>query len=462
MSQSDMTIGPISSHIKKIAIPASIGFLFNTLFNVVDTFYAGQLSTDALSGLTLSFPIFFIIISIASGFGNGLSALLANALGKKDIQRFHTYILHAVIFGLIMGVLFITVIPFAIEPYFNATGASNIVKENGISYTQTIFMGGIFFVFNFILNSILQAQGNAKPFRNYLILGFFLNLILDPLFIFGWFGLPEFGTQGVAIATIIVQAIGSVYLIYNVLKSELFNKKLIAFKNLSIKVMRDLILQGLPASLNLAAVAIGIFIINYYVLQYGDELAVAAYGSALRIQQIALLPTIGLNFAIISIVGQNFGADQLDRVYETKNKALKAGLWIAAIGGILVFIFAPSLIAIFNDAPRIIEVGTLYLRIDTIGFLAYVYINIHVSTLQGVKRPSYGLWIALFRQISPIIVFPFLAEVVGLGLSGVFYGIVFVNWIATFIIVYITFHILKKQQQDLFLLQKKTPILASE
>jgi Na+-driven multidrug efflux pump len=135
----------------------------------------------------------------------------------------------------------------------------------------------------------------------------------------------------------------------------------------------------------------------------------------------------------------------MDRVYETKNSALKAGLIIAGIGGILVFIFAPSLIAIFNDAPRIIDVGTLYLRIDTIGFLAYVFINIHVSTLQGVKKPSYGLYIAIFRQISPILIFPLLAEGFGLGLSGVFIGIVVVNWTATFIILWITTHILKKQ-----------------
>lgn len=445
MKKSDMTTGPISGHIKKIAIPASIGFLFNTLFNVVDTFYAGQLSTDALSGLTLSFPIFFIIIAISSGFGNGLSALLANALGKKDIHLFHVYLLHAIIFGLVFGVLFLTVIPLVIEPYFNITGAKGIAKDNGIAYTHMIFMGGIFFVFNFILNAVLQAQGNAKPFRNYLVLGFFLNLILDPLFIFGWFGLPEFGTVGVAIATIIVQAIGTTYLMYKVWTSELFERQRLHLKEFSLSKMKDLIVQGLPASLNLATVALGIFIINYFVLEYGDQLAVAAYGSALRIQQIALLPTIGLNFAIIAIVGQNFGARQMDRVYETKNSALKAGLIIAGIGGILVFIFAPSLIAIFNDTPRIIEVGTLYLRIDTVGFLAYVFINIHVSTLQGVKKPTYGLWIAIFRQISPIIVFPLLAEVVGLGLSGVFIGIVVVNWTATFIILWITTRILNKQ-----------------
>lgn len=443
MAASNMTTGPISGHIKTIAIPASIGFLFNTLFNVVDTFYAGQLSTDALSGLTLSFPIFFIIIAIASGFGNGLSALLSNALGKKDMTLYHAYILHALIFGLITGLLFFTVMPLLIEPYFELTGASGIVKENGIAYTNTIFLGAIFFVFNFIFNAILQSQGNSKPFRNYLVLGFFLNLILDPLFIFGWFGLPEFGTQGVAIATIIVQAIGTIYMAYSVLKSELFEPIRLKLKDFSFKKLIDIIGQGIPASLNLAAVALGIFIINYYVLEFGDSLAVAAYGSALRIQQLALLPTIGLNFALIAIIGQNFGANQMDRVYETKNKALKAGLLIAGIGGLLVFIFAPQLISIFNDDPRIIEVGTLYLRIDTIGFLTYVFINVHVSALQGVKKPMYGLWIALFRQVFPLVIFPFLGGVVGWGLTGVFIGIVIVNWTATIAILIISHYVLK-------------------
>jgi len=443
MKKSDLTVGSISSHIKRIAIPTSIGFLFNTLFNVVDTIFAGQISTDALSGLTLSFPIFFIIIAIASGFGNGLTALISVALGKKEIHDFHKLILNALLISGVFGLLFIFVLPNVISPLFEFAGASGVALQYGLDYTQTIFIGAIFFLLNFVFNAILSSQGNTKPFRNYLVIGFFLNLILDPLFILGWFGLPELGTQGVALATILVQAFGSLYMGYHVLKSELFNIKKMTFKDTSPKVMKDIFVQGIPSSLNLAAIAIGVFIINYYVLLYGGDVSVASYGAALRIQQVALLPSLGLNVAIITIIGQNLGANQFDRMNETKKTALKMGLFLVITGGLIVFIFAPQLMSIFNSNPDVISVGSRYLRIDTIGFVTYLIINVNTSVLQGIKKPLFALIIGIIRQLLPLIVFPLLSTTFQLGLDGVWIGIVVINWLATFILIFVANYIFK-------------------
>ena len=443
MKKSDLTVGSISSHIKRIAIPTSIGFLFNTLFNVVDTIFAGQISTDALSGLTLSFPIFFIIIAIASGFGNGLTALISVALGKKEIHDFHKLILNALLISGVFGLLFIFVLPNVISPLFEFAGASGVALQYGLDYTQTIFIGAIFFVLNFVFNAILSSQGNTKPFRNYLVIGFFLNLILDPLFILGWFGLPKLGTQGVALATILVQAFGSLYMGYHVLKSELFNIKKMTFKDTSPKVMKDIFVQGIPSSLNLAAIAIGVFIINYYVLLYGGDVSVASYGAALRIQQVALLPSLGLNVAIITIIGQNLGANQFDRMNETKKTALKMGLFLVITGGLIVFIFAPQLMSIFNSNPDVISVGSRYLRIDTIGFVTYLIINVNTSVLQGIKKPLFALLIGIIRQLLPLIVFPLLSTTFQLGLDGVWIGIVVINWLATFILIFVANYIFK-------------------
>jgi len=443
MKKSDLTVGSISSHIKRIAIPTSIGFLFNTLFNVVDTIFAGQISTDALSGLTLSFPIFFIIIAIASGFGNGLTALISVALGKKEIHDFHKLILNALLISGVFGLLFIFVLPNVISPLFEFAGASGVALQYGLDYTQTIFIGAIFFLLNFVFNAILSSQGNTKPFRNYLVIGFFLNLILDPLFILGWFGLPELGTQGVALATILVQAFGSLYMGYHVLKSELFNIKKMTFKDTSPKVMKDIFVQGIPSSLNLAAIAIGVFIINYYVLLYGGDVSVASYGAALRIQQVALLPSLGLNVAIITIIGQNLGANQFDRMNETKKTALKMGLFLVITGGLIVFIFAPQLMSIFNSNPDVISVGSRYLRIDTIGFVTYLIINVNTSVLQGIKKPLFALLIGIIRQLLPLIVFPLLSTTFQLGLDGVWIGIVVINWLATFILIFVANYIFK-------------------
>jgi putative MATE family efflux protein len=443
MKYTDLTTGDLSLHIRRIAIPASIGFLFNTLFNVVDSFYAGQLGTDALAGLALSFPIFFLIIALSGGVGNGTSALTAIALGKRNDKEFHQLVLNATALAVVIGLVFGFAAPFTVAPLFQLIGASGEALRLGVDYTETIFFGTVFFTLNFAFNGMLSSQGNTKPFRNYLILGFFLNLILDPLFIFGWFGLPALGTAGVALATIVVQAIGSVYLAYKVSTSDAFDWAMLKASTLSWSTIKDLLRQGIPASLNSATIALGVFVINYFVLMYGGDTTIAAYGVSLRIEQLILLPTIGLNIAVLSIVGQSFGAGNLQRIHEVRALTTKYGVIIMAIGMAVVLLFAPYLIQVFDQTPAVVEAGVTYLRIATLVFIAYIPLNISVSVLQGIKRPNFAIYIGVFRQLLPFAVFYFLGTTLGYGIFGVWYGIVVVNWIAVIISVWYTNHVLR-------------------
>jgi putative MATE family efflux protein len=431
----DLTTGPILKHIRNIAVPASIGMIFNTLYNVVDTFYAGNISTDALAGMTISFPIFFIIIALSTGIGSGATALCSIALGKKDSKEFHQLGYNAFFTGFIVSLVILFSAPFLTEFLFKLSGASGNAMQLGINYTNTIFYGSIFFIMNSIINGLLNAQGDTKSYRNFLIIGFFLNLILDPLFIFGWFGLPMLGTVGVALATVIVQAIGTVYLTYRLLNSTIF--ELTTFKQslLSYKTIGNLLKQGMPASLNMATIAIGVFVINYFVLAYAEGSAtIAAYGAAMRLEQMALLPALGLNIAALTITGQNFGAKKYERIYEVQRNTNILAVGIMIIGGIIIYPFAPQLIGLFNNDPEVIRAGTVYLRIEVIAFPTYVILNILISVLQGIKKPNFAVYIGLYRQILiPFLLFPFLAQFLGLGISGVWWGIVLINWSAVLI-----------------------------
>jgi len=444
MRSNDLTSGSLPGHIKRIAIPASIGFFFNTMFNVVDSFYAGQLGTDALAGLALSFPIFFLIIAISGGVGNGTSALSAIAIGKDNLKDYHQLALNAVVLALFIGILFGITAPLTVEPLFRLIGASGDSLRQGVSYTQTIFYGTVFFTLNFTFNGLLNSQGNTKPFRNYLIVGFFLNLILDPLFIFGWFGLPALGTRGVALATIVVQALGSVYLFFEVSKSEAFDWVMLKESRLSKTTIKDLLRQGIPAALNSATIALGVFVINYFVLLYGGDTTIAAYGVSLRIEQLILLPTIGLNIAVLAIVGQNFGAGHLDRILEVRKLTTKYGIVIMSLGMVIVLLFASPLIQIFDRSPAVVDAGVTYLRIATLVFIAYIPLNISVSVLQGIKKPNFAIYIGVFRQLLPFAIFYTLGTVLGLGVLGVWYGIVLINWIAVAISLWYTNRELKK------------------
>ncbi len=448
MKSNHLTEGSILVHLKNIAVPASIGLLFNTLYNVVDTFYAGRLSSDALAGLSLSFPIFFLIIALSSGIGSGTTALSSIALGKDDKIEFHNLLRNALFLSLIVGVVVIFFTPFITTFLFEFSGVTGDPLELGIAYTNTILFGNLLFIFNFVLNGVLNAQGDTKTYRNFLIVGFFLNLILDPLFIFGWFGLPRLGVVGIAIATIVVQFIGTIYLSYKVFKSANFELEIFKKTYFSLVYIFGILKQGVPASISMATIAIGVYIINYFVMFYGGSDAVAGYGAALRIEQLALLPALGLNVATIALVGQNYGAQKFDRIREIRKKAILIGLAIMTIGIVVIFPFARYLMRVFSDDTNVVEYGVGYLRIEVLAFFTYVLININIATLQGIKKPTFAIYIGVFRQFLPISLFYLLGTVLSMGIFGVWWGIVIINWLAVMItMAYTTFTLNKAEKR---------------
>jgi len=444
MKQNNLTEGSIKKALRQIAIPASIGFLFNTLFNVVDTYFAGQLSVSALAGLTISFPIFLITIALASGVGTGSTALAAIALGKKDQLGYHQIAKNALLVSFLIAIILLIVSPFAIPWLLQVSGGTGQVLEDGLAYMNVVIIGAVFQILNFTFNGLLSAQGNTKPFRNFLIIGFFLNLILDPMFIFGWFGLPRMGTAGVALATVLVQVIGTVYLGLSFFKSQAYDSALFLKSHFSGASIRQLLKQGIPVSLNNATVSIGIFIIQNFIYQFGTYETIAGYGVAVRIEQIALLPTIGLNIATVALVGQNFGAQQWERILQSIKQAAKYGLILLTIGLAIIYPFAPQLVGLFNQDPQVILEGAHYLRIEGLAIYSYSMIGIASSVLQAIKKPYYALMIGVLRQLTPILVFYALGQLLQLGVTGIWWGIVLVNYSATILVWIIVYRLLNQ------------------
>jgi putative MATE family efflux protein len=444
MQQTNLTEGSIKKALQQIAIPASIGFLFNTLFNVVDTYFAGQLSVAALAGLTISFPIFLITIALASGIGTGSTALAAIALGKKNSQEYHQIAKNALLLSFLVAAALLIVSPFAIPWLLQVSGGTGEVFDAGLAYMNVVIIGAVFQILNFTFNGLLSAQGNTKPFRNFLILGFFLNLILDPMFIFGWFGLPELGTAGVALATVLVQVFGTIYLSVSFFKSNQFVKDMFTKAKLSFVALSQLLKQGVPVSLNNATISIGIFIIQYFIYQFGSTETIAGYGVAVRIEQIALLPTIGLNIATVALVGQNFGAQQWQRILQSIKQAVKYGLILLTIGLLIIYPFAPQLVGLFNADPVVIQEGATYLRIEGLAIYTYTMIGIASSVMVAIKKPYYALIIGVLRQLTPIFVFFLLGDVLQLGTIGIWWGIVLVNYIAAFFAWYVVYRLLNR------------------
>ncbi len=431
--EKNLTTDPIPRLVRQIAIPASVGFFFNTMYNVVDTFWGGRISTQALAALSLSFPVFFLIISFGSGLATGATALIGTELGEKNSKGARSFSAQALSFGFCTAV-FLTLFGYFMSPVlFRILGAEEAYLADALTYMRTIFYGTVFFLINNMLNAILQATGDTKSYRNFLIASFLANVGLDPWFIHGGLGLPAMGIRGVAVATVAVQAGGIVYLAIRVKKTGILEGVTLRDFLPKKERFKGIAAQGFPASLNYLTIAAGIFVITYYAGRFGQT-AVAAYGAAVRIEQIVLLPTIGLNVATLTLSAQNNGAKRYDRIKETVNTALKYGAVVMAAGAAIVFFLAPYLMKIFTDDPLVMEAGKLYLRIDALVLYAYVVLFVHVSALQGMKKPLFAVIIGVYRQIAaPIAVFYLFAVAWGMGARGIWWGICVITWSAAVI-----------------------------
>jgi putative MATE family efflux protein len=252
-----LTKDPIPNLIKRIAIPASVGTFFQTMFNIVDVYFAGRISPEALSALTKSFPIYFIIIAACVGVTVGGSSLIANSIGEENKEKILGFFAQTIIFGIIVS-LIITLIGHIFAPkLFSLMGSTGQVLSLSLEYTNVVFSGSIAFIIFVALNSLLQADGDTVTYKNILIFNFFLNIFLNPLFIFGYGFIPPLGVAGIGYATILVNILGVFLILLKVLKSK-------RIKDLSIKyffpnpdLLKRLFFQSAPISAALLLISVG-------------------------------------------------------------------------------------------------------------------------------------------------------------------------------------------------------------
>ena len=421
---------PIPLLVRRIAIPASIGFFFNTMYNFVDTYFAGLISESALTGLSRSFPLFLGLMAVGSGLSNGTTALISNAIGKGDHKQARLFFAQSVVFASLAGLLVSGAGFLAAPSLFRLLHAEGAHLAAALAFMNMIFLGGVFFILQMTLNAVLNAQGETRVFRNVLIGSFLGNCVLNPLFIYGWLGLPAMGVAGIGFATSVIQFLGVLVLLYHISRSELCQGLTAAMFRPQLVCLKQIAQQAVPAGLNMMTVALGVYVITWFVAKFG-EAGVAGYGIATRIEQVVLLPTIGLNFAVLALTGQNNGAGRLDRVHEAWRTCIRYGLLLMLGGGALVYGVRTFAMRWFTHDEQVIAHGSDYLCIDAVTLCEYPVLFQTVFMLQGLKRPVYGLWIGLYRQIvAPLIVFNALAFGLGWKLWGVWWGVCLVTWSA--------------------------------
>ena len=420
----NLSTGSLAEHFLHLAVPAGIGMLFTTLYNVIDVFFAGLIGTDAQAGLAISFQAFFILITFGFGLSAAMTALVGNAIGARDDSAACQIAVRGIGFGLLISALLIVVAVWLGPLLIKLVSTEGAYREAGTRYFMVLLVAIPSFVMSFGINGLLQSQGDTVSMQRAQIGAFFANIGLNPLLVFGlpgvWGGM---GFDGIAVATVISQTGVMIYVGRQLFRTELMAGWQLADLRPRLTTSRAIAGQMLPTTMTMMVMMTAGFIVQYYLKTFGTA-AVAAYGVALRVEQLFLLPVFGLTGALLPIVAQNYGAGEMERTREALFTCWKYGFIFMAVACPVLFFAAPLLMRLFTSDADVIRIGVSYLRVD--GFILPIYMMLFAinSFLQALKRPIWTLWIGIYRQSFGVAFFSWVyVYLLDFGVIGVWFGI---------------------------------------
>ena len=425
----------VSLLVRRLAVPASIGTLFQTLYTIVDTFYAGKISPEALSALSKSFPIYFIIIATSIGVTVAGTSLIGSSIGEKNEKNVLSYFGNVIIYAIIISVA-VSILGFSFgKNIFQLMNSSNTVTTLGLEYINIIFLGTVLFILVVALNSFLHAEGDTKTYRNALIFSFFLNIILNPILIFGFLFIPPLGITGIGIATLIAQFASLLIILIKILNNQRIKQITLDHFNAKFFFLKNIFFQSMPITIAILGYSVAATIVFTYVGLFG-EYAVAGYGSATRIEQVLLLPILGINTAIISIIAQNIGAKYYDRVEQSYFTSIKYGLFIMLIAGVVIFISADIVPKFFSSNPEVIMHGSMYLKISAFIIPAYPIFFLSNGFFMALKKSEKAMLNNIARNVVVPILSFYIAKFINADFKTFFYIWAIFQWLISLILLF--------------------------
>ena len=459
----NLSTGSLAEHLLHLAVPAGIGMLFTTLYNIVDVFFAGLIGTDEQAGLAISFQAFFIFITFGFGLSAAMTALVGNAIGARDDYAASQIAMRGIGFGLLISALLTLVAVWLGPLLIKLVSTEGAYREAGTRYFMILVVAIPSFVMSFGINGLLQSQGDTVSMQRAQIGAFFANIGLNPLLVFGlpgvWGGM---GFDGIAVATVISQTGVMIYVGRQLFRTELMKKCQLADLLPRLTTSRSIAGQMLPTTMTMMVMMTAVFIVQFYLKTFGTA-AVAAYGVALRVEQLFLLPVFGLTGALLPIVAQNYGAGEMERTREALFACWKYGFIFMAVACPVLFFAAPLLMRLFTSDADVIRIGVSYLRVD--GFILPIYMMLFAinSFLQALKRPIWTFWIGIYRQSFGVAFFSWVyVYLLDFGVVGVWFGIATSVLTGLLLSLLITGHVARQLLGGLWRRGARSPIAPSD
>mgnify|MGYP001377806445 FL=1 len=398
-----LTEGSILNSLIRLALPIILANVLHTTYQLIDTFWLGRLSANAVASVSISFPILFLVLSLGGGLTLGGSVIVAQYFGAENKKKVDYSSSQTVFVIFIISVILAIVAYLLAEPMMILIGAEPPILQDSVDYFEVSSFGFIFLFMFFVFQSLMRGIGDVMLPMYVVLITVLLNLVLDPLFIFGYGDIPGYGVKGAAYASISTQAISAIIGLAILFKGKRGIKIRLSQMKFDWKWTKRLFRIGIPTSLDQSTRAAAMTVIILLVTSFGSDV-VAAYGIGVRILSLIVIPALGFAMATTTLVGQNIGARQIKRAEKVGDLSAKIAMYGLTSIGLLLFFFAEPVTRFFvpND-PQVIKDGALFIKImaPSFGILGVQQVLNGVFNGAGFTQASllitvFNLWMVRF------------------------------------------------------------------
>jgi putative MATE family efflux protein len=416
-SRARLTEGPVAGHLVSMTVPMAWAVLAIMLFNATDTWFVAQLGAQPLAAMSYTFPVIMVMTSLGIGLMAGTSSVLARVVGEGNMGQVRRLATDTLTLAFIISLALSIIGLVSLDPLFTLMGASPEVLVLIRDYMIIWFAGYVFVLVPMVAIGAVRATGDTKLQARLMMASAAINLILDPLLIFGWLGLPRLELQGAAIASVVARLVTLVAGLLVILRMRLLCSPFISASVLWQSWKRVLHV-GLPAAGTNVIIPVSAGIIVALLAGYGDR-AVAGYGAAIRLESLSLVLFFAMSAIIGPFVGQNLGARKPERIVEALRRSSIFCLLLGALIAIVLGLFAPQLSRLFSDDTDVVTVTTAYLRIVPLSYGAAGIIMVVNAAFNGIGKPLPAVVISLGRTLLLYVPLAYGASQL-LGIPGIF------------------------------------------
>lgn len=412
VQENKMGVMPVNKLLLSMAVPMMLSMLVQALYNIVDSIFVARVSEDALTAVSLAFPVQTLMIALGGGMCVGVNALLSRALGEKNYKRVNDSAMNGVFLSLLNFIVFLLVGIFAVKPFYYAQTDDAEIIYHGVQYLSVVCCCSIGIYMQFIFEKLLQSTGRTMLAMITQMTGAVINLIFDPILIFGYFGFPAMGAAGAAIATVAGQIVAAILAF---ILNQKYNPEIqLHFKGFrpSLKVIGKIYEVGLPSIIMQSIGSVMTFSMNQILIAFSST-ATAVFGVYFKLQSFVFMPIFGLNNGMVPIIAYNYGAQKKERMIKTIKLSILYAVCIMSAGTIVFQLIPDKLFMLFDASDHMLSMGVPALRIISTNFILAGFSIVSGSVFQALGKAVYSMINSICRQILVLIPVAYLLSLLG-------------------------------------------------